>query len=48
MKQIKGGETPDKGFGFIENGVPVRTLKFDLKSAFCWVKLVALSAREGE
>jgi len=47
IERIGSGETSDKGFGLVRNRVLVPTLKFDLKSAFCWAKVMTLSAREG-
>jgi len=40
MEEIERGETPDQGLGLIGNRVLEQTLKFDLGSAFCWVRMV--------
>jgi len=47
MQQIESDEILDTGLGLIRNGVPERTLKFDLGRAFSWEKMMMLSTREG-
>jgi len=44
MEWIEGGKTLDKGFGLIRNRVEL--WNSSLRSAFCWEKVMVLSARK--
>jgi len=45
MEWIEGGKMSDKGFGLIRNRVEL--WNSSLGSAFCWAKVMVLSARKG-
>ena len=47
MEWIKGGKTSDKGFGLTMIRNRVELWNSVLGSAFCWVKVVVLSAQTG-
>jgi len=47
MEWIEGGKTLDKGFGLIMIRNSVELWNSVLGSAFCWVKVVVLSAQTG-
>jgi len=45
MEWVKSGKMSDKGFGLIRNRVELWNSVLEL--AFCWAKIVVLSAQKG-